>query len=88
MTVPIIDISPFVNVMAHDEEVLQHVASEWDLAMMHVGFAIIVGYGVDPHIISDLRDVAMRCVSLSRMEELRNCIIMVRTVILLVAILA
>ena len=30
-----------------------------DLAMMHVGFVIIVGHGVDPHIISDLRDGAM-----------------------------
>ena len=26
--------------------------------MMHVGFAIIVGHSVDPHIISDLSDVA------------------------------
>ena len=30
--------------------------------MMHIdiGFGIIVGHGVDPHIISDLRDSAMR----------------------------
>ena len=59
MTVLIIDISSFVNVLAHDDEALRHVASEWDLAMMHVGFAIIVGHSVDPHIISDLRDGVM-----------------------------
>ena len=55
MTVPIVDISPFVNVNAHDEEERRRVASEWDMAMTHVGFAIIVGHGVDPNIISELR---------------------------------
>ena len=58
--VPIVDIDPFVNVNAHDEEARRIVASEWDMAMTHVGFAIIVGHGVDPNIISELRDSAMR----------------------------
>ena len=53
--VPIVDIDPFVNVNAHDEEARRIVASEWDMAMTHVGFAIIVGHGVDPNIISELR---------------------------------
>lgn len=58
--VPIVDIDPFVNVNAHDEEARRIVASEWDMAMTHVGFAIIVGHGVDPNIISELRDSAKR----------------------------
>jgi isopenicillin N synthase-like dioxygenase len=35
------------------------VATEWDAAIMHVGFAFIVGHSVDPNIISELRGSAM-----------------------------
>jgi isopenicillin N synthase-like dioxygenase len=56
MMVPIY-ISPFVNVPAHDDEARRIVATEWDAAMTHVGFAFIVGHGVDPNIISELRVV-------------------------------
>jgi isopenicillin N synthase-like dioxygenase len=59
MTVPIVDISPFVNVPAHDDEARRIVAAEWDAAMTRVGFAIVIGHGVDPNIISELRDSAM-----------------------------
>jgi isopenicillin N synthase-like dioxygenase len=46
-------------VPAHDDEARRIVATEWDAAMTHVGFAFIVGHGVDPNIISELRDSAM-----------------------------
>ena len=57
--VPIVDISPFVDEAAHDDEARRQVAEQWDSAMMHVGFAIITGHGVPPHTISALRDGAM-----------------------------
>jgi hypothetical protein len=57
--VPIVDISPFVDEAAHDDEARRQVAEQCDSAMMHVGFAIITGHGVPPHTISALRDGAM-----------------------------
>ena len=57
-TVPIIDISPFVDEAAHDDESRERVAEMWDKAMTDVGFAIIKGHGVAPEVITGLRDGA------------------------------
>ena len=58
-TVPLIDISPFVDEAAHDDESRARVAERWDTAMTEVGFALITGHGVAPEVITGLRDGAM-----------------------------
>ncbi|KAL3815357.1 hypothetical protein ACHAXA_002141 [Cyclostephanos tholiformis] len=59
MMVPIVDISPFVDVSAHDDESRRRVAEEWDEAMTNIGFVVIIGHGVHRRTISALRDSAM-----------------------------
>lgn len=58
-TVPIIDMSPFVDEAAHDDKSRARVAEMWDTAMTDVGFACITGHGVAPEVITGLRDGAM-----------------------------
>lgn len=57
--VPIVDISPFVDDAAYDDESRRRVAVEWDMAMTNVGFAIIAGHGVHPRTITELRNGAL-----------------------------
>ena len=64
LVVPVIDISPFVAAAAASstidakedlQEQCNETAKEWDQAMSTVGFALIVGHGVDPSTIENLR---------------------------------
>ena len=64
LIVPVIDISPFVAAAAASstidakedlQEQCNETAKEWDQAMSTVGFALIVGHGVDPSTIENLR---------------------------------
>ena len=59
MAVPVIDIAPFADESAHDDEARKAVAEQWDRAMTDVGFAIIIGHGVAPETVSGLRSGAM-----------------------------
>eukprot|EP00656_Telonema_subtile_P013823 TRINITY_DN17028_c0_g1_i1.p1 TRINITY_DN17028_c0_g1~~TRINITY_DN17028_c0_g1_i1.p1 ORF type:complete len:221 (-),score=50.27 TRINITY_DN17028_c0_g1_i1:134-796(-) len=56
--VPVIDISPFTNHAAHDEVSRTNTAAAWDMAMTEVGFAVIVGHGVEAPQIDSLRAAA------------------------------
>jgi isopenicillin N synthase-like dioxygenase len=53
--VPTVDISPFTAPEAHSDAARRAVGQEWDAAMTNVGFAMIVGHGVDPGIVDALR---------------------------------
>ena len=53
--VPIIDISSFVNVDAHDDSERAACAAAWDQAFSNVGFVLIVGHGVNSSTVDALR---------------------------------
>jgi isopenicillin N synthase-like dioxygenase len=51
-SIPVIDISSIVNSTAgHPSQTL---IAEWDAALRSVGFAIIVGHGMEPAIVDEL----------------------------------
>ena len=56
---PIVDISPFVDMPSHNNDAHQRIAKQWDKVMTQIGFAIIVGHGVNPRTIAALREGAM-----------------------------
>ena len=53
--VPTVDISPFTAPAEYDDAARRAVGQEWDAAMTNVGFAMIVGHGVDPGTVDALR---------------------------------
>ena len=53
--VPTVDISPFTAPAQHSDAARRAVGQEWDAAMTNVGFAMLVGHGVEPAIVDALR---------------------------------
>ena len=53
--VPVIDIAPFAAPHAHDDDARAACAASWDQAMAEVGFALIIGHGVEKEKIESLR---------------------------------
>ena len=54
-SVPVIDISPFAKPEEHEDAHRAACAVQWDEAMTNVGFAFIVGHGVEKGTIEALR---------------------------------
>ena len=52
---PVIDISPFASPASHDDTARAACAVAWDKAMTEVGFALIVGHGVDKDTVEAMR---------------------------------
>ena len=60
MPLPLVDLSSYANPGGHTDAERRAVARQWDEAMCTVGFAMVVGHGVEPEVVAGLRRAANR----------------------------
>ena len=53
--IKVIDIAPFADRSKHSDAERKACAEQWNAAFSEVGFALVVGHGVDLQLIQDMR---------------------------------
>ena len=66
--VPVIDVAPYLAGTAQGK---RRVAAEIDRACRQVGFYVIVGHGVDPHLIDEVEEVSRKFFDLPLEEKMK-----------------